>query len=262
MSRTTHVQTKGDPVAAKALADAIVTSRQGVGAPQTGRYTGRLDRNRLARFATGQTNIFTKPAAPRPNNVRVIILVDASSSMRIGVKDPSAIDMGGWGFSSRYTVAAQVARDLADATDLLPWVNASMFAYTTGYAPHHGDAVTVFPIWETGEPTTEVDTLGNVPMGLTEEGYALAVARDLMNDARQADEQPLVIIVSDGAPGERGHVKTVVEDMAHDGIPVVSVAIVASAAQPLMYGAENVVEFNGSSIALGYDMARVIGGVL
>lgn len=258
MSRTQYVKTKGDPVAAKALADAIVTSRQGIGAPQTGRYSGTLDRRRLARFAVGQTNIFQKPQAPRPNKVRVIILVDASTSMRIGVRSGTY----DWSDTSRYQTAAQVARDLADATDLLPWVTASMYAYTTGYARHSGEAVTVFPIWETGEPTTEVDSLGYVPMGLTEEGYALAVARDLMNDARQADEQPLVIIVSDGAPGEGTHVKSVVDDMAHDGIPVVSVAIVKSAAQPMMYGADNVVQFNGSSIALGYDMARAIGGVL
>ena len=258
--RPTSIQTKGDPIAAKALADAIVTSRQGIGAPQTGRYSGRLDRNRLSRFATGQTNIFTKPQAPRPNKVRVIILVDASVSMR-GYASEARDDYGFRSGPTRFQASAQVARDLADATEMLPWVNASMLAYTTGYE-RHKEIVTLYPIWETGEQTTEVDTLGRVPMGLTEEGYALAVAHDLMKDELQGDEQPLVIIISDGAPGEGQHVKTVVEDMAADGIPVVSVAIVESAAQPMMYGADNVVQFNGSSIALGYDMARVIGGVL
>lgn len=256
----TYVTTKSDPMAAKALADAIVTSRQGIGAPQTGRYSGTLDRRRLSRFATGQTNIFMKPQAPRPNRIRTIILVDASVSMRVNIRDNgSGYRYGG---TSRYQAAATVARHLADATDMLPNVTASMFAYTTGSTVRSGDAVTMFPIWETGEPTTEVDTLSHVPMGYTEEGYALAVAHDLMNEARSNDEQPLVIIISDGAPGERDHVKQVVDDMAADGIPTVSVALVPSASQPMMYGHDNVVEFNGSVIALGYDMAQAIGGVI
>jgi nitric oxide reductase activation protein len=260
MSHRHSIQTKGDPVAAKALADAIVTSRQGIGAPQTGRYSGTLDRRRLSRFATGQTNIFMKPQAPRPNRVRVIILVDASVSMRAGIKRNDAYGYG----QTRYAASAQVARDLADATDMLDFVTASMYAYTTSDSRggEHGSVVSMFPIWETGEPTTEVDSLGRVPMGYTEEGYALAVAHDIMTDSLQNGEQPLVIIISDGAPGEGGHVKSVVADMERDGIPTVSVAIVPSASQPMMYGADNVVDFNGSTIALGYDMARVIGGVL
>lgn len=269
MPRTSMaISTKSDPVAAKALADAIVTSRQGIGAPQTGRYAGTLDRRRLSRFAVGQTNIFTKPQAPRPNKVRVLILVDASVSMRTPLRRDFS-DRDPYDTTSRYVAASQVARDLADATEMLDWVEASMFAYTTGYAPGirdtgepNGEVVTVFPIWESGEPTSEVDSLGRVPMGLTEEGYALAVARDLMHDSLEGGEQPLVIIISDGSPGEGRHVKSVVADMAAEGIPVVSVAIVKSAAQPMMYGADNVVEFNGSTIALGYDMAKVIGGVL
>ena len=256
------IHTKADNVAAKALADAITTSRQGQGAAQTGMYAGTLDRRRLARVATGNLAVFQRPIAPRPNKVRVTILVDASVSMHHRLKRPG--DYAGFETGPRrYEAAAQVARDLAEATDLLDWVTADMLAFTTGWSnAQQNDAVLCFPIWETGEQATEVDSLGNVPMGYTEEGYAIAMAWDEMRERLQGDEQGLVIIISDGAPGEGDHVRSVVADMERDGIPVVSVALVPSAAQPLMYGADNVVDFNGSTIALGYDMAKVIGGVL
>lgn len=261
-----RITTNDDHVAAKALADAITTSRQGIGAPEQGMYAGRLDTRRLARLAVKQTNVFTRPVGARPNRVRVTILIDASISM----KKPTRITKDAFGFETvdrnsptRYQVAAQVARDLANATDLLDWVTCDMLAFTTGVSEARGSgAAVVFPIWETGEATTEVDTLGEVPMMYTEEGYALAMAHDEMRERLQGDEQGLVIIISDGAPGEGQHVTSVVREMADDNIPVVSIAVVKSAHQPMMYGADNVVDYNGSTVAMGYDMAKVIGGVL
>lgn len=260
------IHTKRDDVAAKALADAITTSRQGIGAPEVGMYAGRLDTRRLARLACKQTNVFTRPVGARPNRVNVTILVDCSISMKAYTKRNER--WGGWDKSSptRLMAASQVCRDLVEATDMLDWVTADVLAFTTGVSSqsktHNQNVTALFPIWETGEETTEVDMLGRVPMGYTEEGYAIATAADEMVERMRPDEQGLVIILSDGAPSEKQHVKSVVEDCARNHIPVVSVAIVPSAAQPMMYGGENVIEYNGSSIALGYDMASVIGGVL
>jgi hypothetical protein len=152
---------------------------------------------------------------------------------------------------------AQIARDLAGAMEMLPWVKGDITGFTTG-----GGEVRVYPVWKSGQPTSNVEAYNSIPKSGTEEGYALAFARDEMLERLVGREQGLIIIISDGAPSEPGHVKAVVEQCRKDRIPVVSVSLVASAHQPLMYGKENVVDFDGNVRRLARDMARVMGRVI
>ena len=249
------IQTAHRPLAQMALAQALTSARRGKQAPLKDQREGRIDPRRLTRVATGDTRVFIKKGAPAPDKIRVTILVDASSSMGGGLYTTDST--GGGRYTSYAQACAQIARDLAGATEMLPWVTADIVAFTTG----RGDVV-MFPLWKSGERTQDVDIYGSIPMGGTEEGYALAFAKDEMKDVLRGREQGLIIIISDGGPSEPRHVASVVKECKREGIPVVSVALVASANQPLMYGKENVVAFDGNVRTLARRMAQVIGRVI
>jgi nitric oxide reductase activation protein len=240
--KTTHY-----PMAAQALAGALTSARRGRGMPTRDQRAGKLDRRRLSRVGVGDLRIFQRRLDPAPQRIRCTILVDASASM-------------GGGYDS---TAAQVCRNLADATEILPWVTADVVGFTTG-----GDGVVVFPVWETGEPTKNIDAYMRIPMSGTEEGYAIAFAFDELKEKLAPSEQGLIIIVSDGGPSEPAHVKSVVRMCWDEGIPVVSVALNSSAQQPLMYGHDNVIYYDnggwgqGNDRKLARDMARAMGRVL
>lgn len=253
--RHNAVRTRRNVKAEQALSAAIVTGRRSPGAPLREQQSGRIDRRRLSRVALADNRVFTAKRGQRPSKVRVTILVDASSSMRgLPSYTPEAMEVG----LSTINIAAQTCRDLAGATDQLDWVTANAVAFTTG-----GAGVLMGPLWKTGEDHEQIEKRLNViRMGGTEEGYALAMAADDLKEALQPGEQALVIILSDGGPSEPAHVKWVVERMAEDNIPVVSVALTQSAEQPLMYGKDNVVTYNNNPRALAKAMARVIGRVL
>ena len=241
--------TTSDPSAAQALAGALSNSRKGKGMPTRMQRTGKLDRRSIARVGTGDLRIFKRSLDPMPQRLRVTILVDASASMG-GGDDMSA---------------AQVCRNLADATELLPWVTADVMGFTTG-----GPGVVVFPVWESGKPTKGVDDYLKIPMSGTEEGYAIAFALDEMREKIAPNEQGLIIIISDGGPSEPAHVQSCVRACWDEGIPVVSVALNDSASQPLMYGLDNIVYYDrggsnwgvGNDLKLARDMSRHMGRLL
>ena len=160
MSYLTGRQTLYRPMAAAALANAMHTSRKGKCAPLREQRSGRLDRGRLARVGVGDTRVFIKKGAPQPDKVRVTILVDASSSMT------SPIDYRSYDRKAAATVAAQTSRDLADATEMLPWVTADVVAFTTS------GNVDLYPLWKSGDPTSDIDSYYNISMGGTEEGWS------------------------------------------------------------------------------------------
>ena len=251
MRNTSKVTTTNNRMAHQALAQAITNSRTGGNAPQRFQRHGRLDRRSLARVGVADSRVFIRKSAPAPDKVRVTILLDASASMKAPANGRYLYE-----FTSRAQLAAQVGRDLAGATELLPWVTADVVAFTT-----YQDVV-LYPLWESGEDTATMDSYSNVRMAGTEEGYAIAYAYDELQERLQSREQGLIIIVSDGSPGERVHVKSVVDTCRKNGVPVVSVAITESAAQPVMYGKENVVKYDKNSLKLARDMAKVIGRVL
>jgi len=244
--------TRPNAQAEAALSQAITISRHGRSAPLRQQRSGRLDRRSLAKVGVADPRVFIRKSAPGPDRIRVTILLDASGSMSMRDWSP-----GGDRSRTLQELAAQTGRNLAGATERLPWVTADLMAFTNG-----SPGVLVFPIWASGDPLGDVDSYFRVPRGGTEEGYAIAYALDEIIEKRQPREQGLIIIVSDGAPSEPRHVKSVVETARAHGVPVVSVALVPSAHQPTMYGRENVVDYSKSSRKLARDMARVIGRVL
>jgi nitric oxide reductase activation protein len=239
---------------AQALSQAIVTSRRGPSLPATQQRGGRLDRRLLARTAVSDGRVFVRNAEPGPDRIRVSILLDASASM----------DGWDWSGTTRMPladIACQTGRDLAMAMERLPWVHADIWAFTTGYGSGHQGTV-MHHVWESGEPTSNVDSYSNIHKSGTEEGYAIAFALDEMMERITDREQGLIIIVSDGQPSEPKHVAACVAMAAEKHVPVVSVALNDSAAQPLMYGKENVVRYHDNPRTLARDMAKVIGRVL
>jgi Mg-chelatase subunit ChlD len=250
------IHTEHRPMAQAALAGALTLARKGKQAPLKDQREGRIDPRRITRAAVADNRIFVRKGAPAPDKIRVTILVDASGSMDSAIRTKNA--QGGWDWGATYAATCcQIARDLAGASDLLPWVTADISAFTTG----HGDVV-IFPMWKTGQKPEEIDAYGLIPMGGTEEGYAIAFAQDEMLEHLKGREQGLIIIISDGAPSEPAHVKSVVAQAKKNKIPVVSVALVASAHQPLMYGKDNVIDFDGNVKRLARRMAQVIGRVI
>lgn len=249
------IRTAHRPDAEQALKSAIVTSRRSPGAALREQRSGRIDRRRLSRVALADNRVFVAKRAPRPMRVRVTILVDASSSMR-GL--PSYTEEARRVGLQTIAIAAQTCRDLAGATEMLDWVTASAMAFTTGQG-----GVIMAPLWQSGKPTEDIEKrLNRLHMGGTEEGYALASAGDDLRETRKPGEQALIIILSDGGPSEPAHVKWVVDRLADDDIPVVSVALTDSAEQPLMYGKSNVIKYTNNPRKLARDMAKVIGRVL
>jgi uncharacterized protein with von Willebrand factor type A (vWA) domain len=226
----------------------MTVARKGKGAPLREQRAGRVDRRSLAKVACGDIRVFTRNTAPAPNKVRVTILVDASGSM----------DSPDWDTGGEYltTIAAQTCRDLGGATEMLDWVTADVVAFTS-----HVDC-DLYPLWKSGESLANIDHYFNISMSGTEEGYAIAFALDEMLERIQSREQGLIIIISDGAPSEPKHVKSVVAMAAQHHIPVVSVALTKSAVQDEMYGIDNVVKYNANTRVLARDMARVIGRVI
>lgn len=249
---TNNIHTKHEPKAAEALQAAIVTARHGRGAPKREQQAGRIDRRRLHRVAVADNRVFTARTAPAPQKVRVTILVDASSSMTgYASRDDYYSNTG----KSLASLAAQTCRNLAEATEHLEWVTADAVAFTTGYG-----GVPMYNLWKSGEAPEQIGQRFNrIHMGGTEEGYALAFAADEMKEHLEAGEKALVIIISDGAPGEPAHVKWVVDEMRREDIAVVSVALVESAQQPKMYGKSNVIAYSASAKKLARDMAKAIG---
>ena len=254
----THTQRNG--AAAHALASAITSSRTSPAAPLAGQVSGRLDHKRISRIGTGDLRLFSRPDAPTPDKVRLTILLDASRSMNWLIDVPNGHDS-----ATRADIAAQTTRDLAEATDLLPWVHADAIAFTSlahNAGSNVGGSMGMFPLWESGQDTGDIDAYGTIPMYGTEEGYALAYAGDELIEARKQGEQCLIVLVGDGEPDEARHVRSVVKTLARRGVPVVSVALTEAAAQPAMYGADNVIRYRHEPRALARAMAGVIGRVI
>ena len=269
---------------ARALMAAFTSSKTTAAAPTRGLRAGRIDRTRLARLGVGDYKVFTSPLNPKPQRLRVTVLIDGSGSMEAYMNGTYT----GSG-PKRTEVAQQVARDLAEAMTMLPrgTVMGKVYAHGTATASpipgrqqgqmspslhssadnmEEGTAV-LFPLWQQGEPTENVDRYSLVRYSGNIDHLALEyVALDLLDEVNPAREQALIIIISDGAPGDQSMVKMVVDDIRRKGVEVVSVSIAPEKelkeAQAKMYGAANVVQYNANVNVMAKEMAKVMGRML
>jgi len=240
-------RTEDRPTAHAALAAVIMSARKGAGAPETHQRSGRVDRSRLSRVATGDSRVFVKNTNPAPQKVRVHIVIDASGSMG-----------GGNGFDRRSN-AAQVGRDLAGALDRLPWATARVYGFA------EDDINFVARIWQSGEKRDRIDDYLRMPSGGTPLGYCVAYVADDLLDEKMPNEKGVVIVISDGNGSYSGgnqHTKGVVDYYRKQGLRVVSVAMASlGEAQRQMFGSD-AIEYEPDMRKFARNLAKVIGSSL
>ena len=232
----------------QALAGAIAASRRGDPAPTPGQRSGRLDRQRLARVASGDCRVFTNVVTPGPTRIRAIVLLDASGSMTWRGLD-------GRTGPTRATIAAQVGMDLAGAFARMPHVTAAVYAHNE----NHG--CTIHALWQTGEPTDYVGDYADLRLDSNEDALAIRYCVDDITESRKAGEACVLVVVSDGKPASTAMVKASVDDARKRGVAVVSVAIAPEAndAQVMMYGHDDVIPFEPQPLVMARKIAQAIG---
>lgn len=244
-------KSRRDPLAAKALAAAITSTRGAAGAPLREQRSGRLDRTKVARLALKDTRVFVRPAASAPKRLRVAILLDASGSME-GAKALRCV---------------QMARDLAEATEMLPNVTAEIWAHTTVKDDQHNSAHMSF-LWQSGEPTEWVDRYHLIDMGGNLDGFAVLYVKDELAERIQPGEQGMVIVVSDGAPTYQSlgqpfdHFRQIRDAFKRLGWPLISVSVASQLrmeTQIGLYGQGNVVEYDPNISITARAIAKAIG---
>lgn len=201
--------------------------------------------------ATGTTDIFRERRAPSPTKVNVWLLVDASGSMKEADKDVNAQDVTA-------TLIAAFAR--------IPTVRLHVYQ-------HNADAdVYIYRVFDGGinAVTKMLERNGRA----NADGFALeAIGNKALRDVRKG-ERTLVIVLSDGMPSVHGrdasnrdlpaHSATIATRLRLRGAKVMSVSIDSKydKVHAQMYGAENVVPFNGAKGKAAWgDLARDFGRV-
>jgi hypothetical protein len=246
--------TTDQPRAGQVLAAVINSARKGPGMPERMVRSGRIDRSRLARVSQGDTRVFVNRGAPAPQRVRVHLLVDCSGSM---------LSVGGRnGSTPLIQLAAQAARDLGAAIDLIPWAAGRVYGHTTD---DHG--VYVARIWEKGEDRSYFDNLMRLGLSGNEDGYAIAYVADDLLEEKTSNERGVVLVISDGYPAYQngyGHTQHVVEYYRRKGLRVVAVSIAPAASGDRfakLYGGD-VVNYDPNTSVFARSLARVIGSSL
>lgn len=241
------------PDVSRALASAITSARTGAPVLDTGHRSGSLDRTRLARLGTGDTRVFKSPAAPGPQRIRVAVVLDGSSSML------AQMAVGGGSLETRSTVTAQIGVDLAGAFDSLPFIDAALYVHNVNLS-----APTVTLLWQKGEPVAYAADYARIHLDGNWDNFAIRFVADDLVEASKGNERLLIVMVSDGSPGDRDSVRQAVADAARQNVQVLSVSVAPDLGindQRYMYG-DHVVEFVPEPTALARLIAQGIGRAL
>lgn len=241
----------------RAVRAAFLRSRSGHTAIDHGQKRGRLDNRSLYRVARGDVRVFHRRHAPSPGKYRFWLMVDCSSSMT----------GGGWGALSPIESTIACAKAIVAAARYTPTMRAAVFGWTTpsGHDARFGHQFAVYKAWETGMPIDKIDDLGRVPTAGTPDLFTLAWAVSAIKDDCGRDEQPIVVMLSDG--GGYGHeaMKPVVDAARRDGVEVIGVEIGREYGHPTVktYGESRAIEWKGSiaesARPLGELIARITG---
>lgn len=235
------------PVTA-AVRAALMRSRSGHTSVDHGQLRGRMDNRSLARIALNDARLFHRRKAPSPGRYLVWLLVDRSSSMS--------------GRKTRDAIAA--VKSIASAAGHVSTLRMQVHGWTTSRSPL---AVWgLYRCWSTGEALSRIDDLGGkIDEGGTPDAAVLAHAIDAVAREAQPGEQPVVVMLSDGAGYPASGMRRLVEGAERKGVRVVSVAIaseVRESYQQHVYGTGRYVRWSGSisetAAALGRMIARVV----
>jgi hypothetical protein len=239
-------------VAAASIRSAFMRSRTGHYGVARQQRSGRIDNRGITRLVESDYRIFNRHAATSEGKYLVWLLVDCSGSM------------------AGYPIwqATSVAQALGIASRGLPNVRMDIWGWTTGQRIA-GSSFAATRVWSSGQSIDSIGKLPRIPDGGTPDKEVLGWARRAIKLATRPDEQPVIIIASDGqgslAYRETGDA-TEVEKARKDGVQVVSVAFGygLEKMQARLYGDKGFVPFAGSITAtagpLGALVARVATG--
>jgi len=238
-------------VAAAAIRNAVLKSRGGHTGVDRYQSRGRLDNQGLYRMSMQDTRLFRRVKAPSPTKLLVWIMVDCSGSM-------AGRDVAD---------AASVARALADASSGTPSMRLQVWAWSDPFVydqvRYAGAVAGVCKVWESGQPTSQIDAITELPMGGTPDAAVLDWAwRGIKREAR-GDEQPVIIMASDGQGDYRLH--EVVELARRHKVGVRSVAIGRGMREPQQlqaYGRDKYIPWLGSIVNTARPLATMLTGLV
>ena len=230
----------------------LMRSRSGHRAINRGTKRGRCDNRSLPKIAMQDYRLFHRRENPSPGRYNVMMMIDWSSSMS--------------GLPSEQTVATVKA--IAEAAKYVDSIRMSIHAWTNSVAisgAHRASTVAaaggVYEAWRSGQSLDDIDLVWRVMQSGTPDAYCLAYAVTKILQETDRNEQPIIMMLTDGFGTGESEVRTIVEDANKKGIRVISVAIGAidKAAQERMYGEGNVIPWQGDIVATARPIAALLG---
>lgn len=145
--------------------------------------SGSIDEEELWRVGIGDDRVFERYTEPEEQATSVTMLIDCSGSMR------------GRGIDK----AQDLANVMLACLRTQRGVRVRVRGHSTG-ALDSTQTCQVYRIWEPGDPDTRIGLLANVGDGSNFDGFAIDWCAKELNDTAQANEQKLLIVLSDGLP--------------------------------------------------------------
>ena len=214
--------------------------------------SGRVSGHRAYRVAAGFDTVFTRRDGVSPDRLDIHLLVDASGSMS------SRATSRGWGTTGpkRVTQASQMAANIVEALQALPYVRLHVWAHNTAIG------AVLHDVWDSrrGEPVGRIG--GITTAGGNKDGTVIAGLATRIVKERGNREQSVLVVISDGAPCEdEARVRDAAASARKAGVGVVSVAIAGglTKTQEACYGADSVVPWTGDWDDLSRNIARIMG---
>ncbi len=235
-------------VAARHIRSAILQSRTGHTDHAPFKRHGRLDQRGIARVAKGDFRLFEKRTAPSVGRYNVWVMVDASDSMV-------------WGYEAPLQKAAGVAHAMAVASQSVPTVRMSLWAWTSPFRHSSPADAGVALAWKTGMSADQALRLSTVKTGSTPDSVVMGWAgRAILRDTA-SDETPVVIFISDGAG--YGEMNRRVAEARKAGVEVYGVSFASgmTAVDTARFGRGHFVPWQGSIEETARPLARLFARI-
>ena len=146
--------------------------------------SGSIDEEELWRVGIGDDRVFERYTEPEEQATSVTMLIDCSGSMR------------GRGIGK----AQDLANVMLACLRTQRGVRVRVRGHSTGALGYGEQTCQVYRIWEPGDPDTRIGLLAGVGDGSNFDGFAIDWCAKELNDTAQANEQKLLIVLSDGLP--------------------------------------------------------------
>lgn len=227
--------------ASRFIRDALMRARSGHTSTSRYQKRGSLDNHGLTRVAMQDFRVFSRRHAPGPEKLLVWIMIDCSGSMQAASAD-----------------AATVATAIADAAQHVRTTRMAVWGWSDSF--RRSDYMPgVCRVWQTGQPTTDIAKIADLPQKGTPDSAVLNWAWQAILREAHNGERPVILFASDG--GGYGDLQMKVAEARDHGVDVYSVAIgedVNREYQQQVYGEGNFVEWKGSILATARPLAGLV----